>query len=167
MKIIGIDPGLDGGIAVMDERGLRYAEVLPTTKLAKKREVNLAALRDLLSIDLDDLNPFARDGVHVFLEHVHAMPKQGVTSMFTFGRGFGQIEGILAGLRIPYTLVSPQTWKKVVMAGEPKGSEILVAERLWPEQDWRASERCKKQHMGMIDAALIAEYGRRLGLRKI
>ena len=79
--------------------------------------------------------------------------------MFKFGSGWGLVRGILAGRQIPYVLVRPQEWQKVMLAGYPKGSEYLVASRRWPSHDFRASERCRKPHDGMVDAALIAAYG--------
>jgi hypothetical protein len=89
------------------------------------------------------------------------MPHQGVVSMFTFGTGWGQVRGICTGLGIPYQLVRPQEWQREMLAGQPKGSEYLVASRLWPLTDWRSSARAVKPHSGLVDAALIAEYCRR------
>ena len=57
--------------------------------------------------------------------------------------------------------VRPQEWQRVMLAGQPAGSEYLVAARLWPQAEWRVSERSRKPHGGLVDAALIAEYGRR------
>jgi crossover junction endodeoxyribonuclease RuvC len=99
----------------------------------------------------------------VVIEKVGAMPKQGVASVFTFGYGFGVWIGALAALEIPYQLVTPQAWKKLLMAGEPKEKDAsrVVARRMWPSQTEESLSR-KKDH-GRADAALLAEYGRRTG----
>jgi len=92
------------------------------------------------------------------LEKVHAMPGQGVTSMFSFGEGYGVWQGILAGLQIPFDLVAPQTWKKHTMrdCSKEKGASMVKALQLYPQADIRL-----KKHHGRADALLIAEYLRR------
>jgi crossover junction endodeoxyribonuclease RuvC len=159
MNTIGIDPGLSGGIAIIgggpmsSELALHPMPAVTIKGYRKNRhEIDEQAVVSLLT----NARP-----CHVFLERVHAMPKQGVTSMFTFGAGWGLIRGILAGLGIPYELVSPQEWQKAMLAGQPKGSEFLVASRLWPNADFKATPRCKNPHEGLVDAVLLAEFGRR------
>src|SRR6185312_5022879 len=106
---------------------------------------------------------------NVLIEKAQSMPEQGVASMFTIGMGYGLIRGILAGLEFRYELVHPRTWQTKLFRDLPKSDtkamSVIVAGRLWPAQDWRASERCKVAHNGLTDAALIAEYGRRLFAR--
>ena len=151
--IVGIDPGLDGGLAALTPDGLQLS-VMPTYQAGKRREL------DELQI-VSWLATYALQDAMVFIEAVHAMPKQGVRSMFTFGTGWGQLRGICAGLALPYELVRPQEWQRSMLLGQPTGSEYLVAARLWPQVNWRATERSRKPHEGLVDAALIAEYGRR------
>jgi crossover junction endodeoxyribonuclease RuvC len=152
-SIIGIDPGLAGGLAALTPDGLDLC-VMPTVAAGSKRQYDERAL-------VDWLTPHAIARAHVFIEAVHAMPKQGVASMFTFGAGYGLLRGICAGLGLSYELVRPQEWQRALLAGQPRGSEYLVASRLWPTAEWRASERCRTPHSGLVDAALIAEFGRR------
>ena len=101
-----------------------------------------------------------------FLEKVHAMPGQGVSSMFKFGRVFGAIEALLVSNCIPYELIPPQRWTREIHKGldhlceDSKEKSRLAASMLFPNHDFRKSERAKNPHMGMVDAALIAEYGR-------
>jgi crossover junction endodeoxyribonuclease RuvC len=158
MKILGIDPGLSGGIAVLSPDGPWY-EPMPTVAAKKGELLNLSALVRLLS---------GRDIDIAYLEMVSARPGQGVSSTFKFGRSYGAIEGILTGLKIPYQLVTPQAWTKVIHVGieaaDPKAKSQIAASRLFPSLDLRASVRCKKPHEGVVDALLIAEYGRRLNL---
>lgn len=152
MIYIGIDPGLDGGIAVLDEN--IWVSTLPVVLAGKKRNMDEQQMHNILV-------PFTGLDSLVTIELVSARPGQGVTSMFRFGTGWGFLRGICVGLGLPYQMVRPQEWQKVMMKGQPKGSEYLVASRLWPGIDWRKSDRAKKPHDGMVDAALIAEYSRR------
>jgi len=151
--VIGVDPGLDGGLAAMSSEGLQL-RVMPVVAVGKRRQLDEQAIVHWLS-------GFAPGECHVFIEAVGARPKQGVVAMFSFGTGWGLLRGICAGLGFSYELVRPQEWQGEVLKGQPSGSEYLVASRLWPNTEWRASERCQKPHDGLVDAALIAEFGRR------
>ena len=157
-KIIGIDPGLSGALALVTvERVL--ALPMPVLGITKtKKVIDEGAFCAFLEKRRERIG-------HVFIEKVGAMPGQGVTSMFNFGLGWGLVRGICVGLHLPYTLVMPQTWKKVMCHGMPKGSKdvsIIIAKRLWPGVNLFRSTRCKNECDGMADALLIAEYGRRL-----
>ena len=151
MVFVGIDPGFDGGLAAIGPEGLELS-VMPVSKVGKRKEIDEQEIVSWLA---------GHRHAHVFIERVAARPGQGVVSMFSFGTGWGLVRGICAGMGVPYELVRPQEWQKVMLAGQPKGSEYLVASRLWPNTDWRASERARTPHGGMVDAALIAEFGRR------
>lgn len=158
MRILGIDPGLDGGIAMMDGSRL-VIEQMPTTG-GKKRSVDGGSLCVLLRGWIID-KPIE----HVFLERVGAMPGQGVTSMFSFGEGYGVIKGVLSALHISYSLLSPQKWQNAIgipKSTDTKGAAATRAAQLFPGVDFRASARCRKPHDGMVDAALIAAYGVRV-----
>ena len=165
--ICGIDNGLDGGLVFLNDSGEVLAKfVMPTLKLkGSKREIDLQMLRIHLTKPLAaTLGEQHFLLSHVFLERAQAMPGQGVSSMFSTGQGFGINKGMLAGLELSFTIVSPQVWQREMFKGLPKeGKDTtrIVCQRLWPKVDWRASERCKVAHDGLCDAALIAEYGRR------
>ncbi len=159
MTIIGIDPGLTGGLAMIRPHEIAL-KIMPTVKVGKRNQIDEKAVVDWLRPFVG--KPFVGKPVRIYIELVHAMPKQGVVSMFTFGTGWGLVRGICTGLGLSYELVRPQEWKKTVLIGQPKGSEYLVASRLWPNVEWLASKRCKKPHDGLVHAALIAEYGRRI-----
>lgn len=138
MNYIGIDPGKSGGIAVITTEGAAYAYKMPPTD------------RDLLDL-LDDIGA----GVsRAMLEQVHAMPGQGVTSTFTFGRGFGKLEMALCAARIPFELVTPQKWQKLLgcLTKGNKNVSKAAAQRLFPT--------LKVTH-AIADALLIAEFCRR------
>jgi crossover junction endodeoxyribonuclease RuvC len=163
MKLIGIDPGLDGAVAIIHTAsGLVLINDTPITTMTnaggkKKRTFLAQEMADLLI-------PFEDDDVHVFIEQVGAMPKQGVSSVFSFGRGYGIWIGITAALRLPTTFVTPQRWKKVIMDGiADKNAARLRAQQLFPAV---APAMKLVKHDGRAEALLIAEYGRRsLGLQ--
>ena len=146
MIYIGIDPGKNGGIACMRDEG-KQAEVFSYDD-------------DVL---IDNLEIAYNNDVNVicYLEQVHAMPKQGVSSTFNFGMNYGFIQGVLRAYNIPYELVTPQKWKKEFSCTADKNTSIEVCKRLFPNVNLKATERCRKDHDGMAEALLIAEYGRR------
>lgn len=146
---IGIDPGISGAIVVLEDGQPIEWMRMPTAKLASSSRVNSAELAAFLRGFLN---------VHCYLERVAAMPGQGVTSMFSFGHSAGVVEGVLGGLCIPFTLVTPQSWKK--RAGLPAGVEKDAARaraiQLWPA--WRSLDK-KGEGQALADAALIARFG--------
>jgi crossover junction endodeoxyribonuclease RuvC len=150
---IGIDPGLSGAVAVIHPDG--KVEVIDTpVALVKKNKHDYSAW-EMARI----LGRFERDvNVVCGIESVHSMPKQGVASSFSFGRGLGLWEGILASFEIGYGKVTPQAWKKLLMSGmgKEKDSSRLQAQRLFP-----TAELNLKKHHGRADALLIAEFMRR------
>ena len=99
----------------------------------------------------------------VILEKVHAMPKQGVSSTFKFGMGFGLVIGVCEALGIPYRLVTPQAWKKVVLAGTAKDKDAAISfvRKAYPGVDLTPGRK-RTPHDGMADAICLAEYGRQL-----
>ena len=96
MKIIGIDPGLSGAIAILENNKVLNIFDMPVMSEGKKnkRQLNSALLVSLLKDNIDK-----DDEVAVVVEQVNAMPGQGVTSMFNFGQTFGAIKGMCAALR--------------------------------------------------------------------
>lgn len=142
MIYIGIDPGKNGGIAVLGS-DYKACVVYSDTDL------------------ITTCKMFNGMNVICYLEHVHAMPKQGVSSTFNFGMNFGFIQGVLKAYGIPYELVTPQKWKKEFSCTSDKNTSIEVCKRLFPKVNLKATVRCKKDHDGMAEALLIAEYGRR------
>jgi crossover junction endodeoxyribonuclease RuvC len=160
MTYIGIDPGLDGAVAAIMPRGARTEDLdvwlwdTPTLVLGNgKRDYRLPDMRLILG----QFSPNARDvgGVHVAVELTHAMPAQGTTSMWRMGYGFGVWLGLLAGLGLPYTLISPVRWKRALLADLPKGkqSSLMRAQQLFPTADLQL-----KKHDGRADALLLAYY---------
>ena len=109
MKIFGIDPGLSGAIAVLQDNKVLSMFDMPVMSEGKKnkRQLNSAQLVDIIKDNIS-----RNDEVAVVVEQVNAMPGQGVTSMFNFGQTFGAIKGVCAALKLPIFFVRPSKWKK-------------------------------------------------------
>ncbi|AIN18170.1 hypothetical protein CH54_1421 [Yersinia rochesterensis] len=148
--IIGIDPGCSGAIVVLDKSGEYLGhQGMPTVKVGTKTRVN----GSLVAAYLLGFKGFS----HAYLEQVGAMPGQGVSSMFTFGHSAGVVEGILQGLFIPYTLVTPQAWKKSTgLIGSDKDAARSRAIQLYPSL--RILDQ-KAKGQAVADALLIARHG--------
>lgn len=149
---IGIDPGLDGAVAVnIDGKIIFYDTPTLTIKSGKK---NKRLCNPLLMADI--LRQYKDEDVHVVLEKVHSMPGQGVASMFSMGEGFGMWQGIIAAFQIPITLVTPQAWKKKTMAGmgKDKDASRQRALQLYPQL---SGDLKLKKHHGRADALLLTE----------
>ena len=137
---IGIDPGASGAIAIIHESG----------------NVNWIK-NDSTEHEMAD---WVRDVAEAFdcsavIEQVNAMPKQGVSSTFKFGKSFGFLIGLLTALRVPYETYRPQAWQKHMrcMTKGDKNVSKAAAQRLWPST--------KITHAN-ADALLIAEFGRQI-----
>ena len=156
MIYIGIDPGKNGGIAVIGYENKQEKN---------KRKIDVYVYQDDILIKLVKDFAYFRNVLKeesiCYLEQVHAMPKQGVSSTFNFGMNFGFIQGVLKAYEIPYELVTPQKWKKEFSCTSDKNTSIEVCKRLFPNVNLKATDRCRKDHDGMAEALLIAEYGRR------
>lgn len=155
--VLGIDPGLSGAMALLDPRGsgeLLDAWDLPVLAVGRKRELDEQAINRQLR-SLRDQHP-----ILAVIEDVHAMPKQGVSSSFRFGYGYGVLRGALAALEIPYELVTPQRWKRSVLTGLPKEKDAARAfvRRRWPE---KADVFARVKDHGRADATCIALWAAR------
>lgn len=146
---IGIDPGIKGALAFVPETGKAWVIDMPTSttrsgKLAVSATGIAMELRAVLADNTVEM---------VTVEDVHAMPGQGVTSMFTFGRGLGAVEGVVTGLGLPMSSVTPQAWKRAAGIGANKVSAIELARRLYPECCEYLKRKCDD---GRAEALLLA-----------
>lgn len=150
---IGVDPGKKGAYAVIRENA------------DGTQNVSAKAWDDEQFVnDMTDLVSWAerRNGnVFCVVEKVGAMPGQGVTSMFSFGKSCGYIEGVLRALKIPYELVIPQKWKKEWSLTNDKNLSIETCKKLYPDVSLKATERCRNDSDGLAEAILIATYAKR------
>jgi crossover junction endodeoxyribonuclease RuvC len=120
---------------------------MPTIEVRGKKRISAVHLRDLLV----DIGP----ALMVVVEDVQGVQGSGATSAFSFGRGCGVIEGVLAGLDRPVTYVTPQRWTKDLGVGADKGAHRLMAQRLWP---FDADLFGRVKDDGRADAALLAHW---------
>jgi crossover junction endodeoxyribonuclease RuvC len=155
---IGIDPGLDGGIAFIGHAESIVVQALPVMGgTGKGREIHAVELRRCIQT-------YQGNETKAFIEKVGAMPKQGVSSTFKFGDTYGAIKAVVRNCRIPLIFVTPQAWKKKVLAGLPwKGNKemaVRFCEDRWPDVNLLKTPRSRVPHSGICDALCIAEYGR-------
>ena len=146
---IGIDPGISGAIAILDESGA-FIEAwdMPTMQDGKKNQVNAAELAK-------ELGRYADSYLIAIVEKVGAMPGQGVSSMFNFGKSFGVALGVIAALGAETRLVTPPAWKKhYKLTGKPKDASRTLAQQYYP-----AAPLGRKKDHGKGDALLLARYG--------
>lgn len=155
MRIIGIDPGLTGAIVCLEDNEMRYWPMPLTDK-----EICFDTVYQLL-------RTFDKKG-HVFLER--AMPMaMGSKAAFNYGRGFMTIEMAIKLSGMPVTYVEPLKWSKIIHEGisndlKPKAKSLIAVKRLFPtlSEQIPVTPKSKKMHEGVVDALLIAEYGRRM-----
>lgn len=141
---IGIDPGKSGAFGIITNESVNVFKYDPI-----KYVLDLSCIRN----SIKDL--------FCVVENVHAMPKQGVSSSFNFGKNFGWILGVLDSLGVPYELVNPQKWKKEFSCTSDKNTSIDCARRMFHGVSLRPTSRCSKDDDGMAEALLMAEYARR------
>ena len=153
MIIIGIDPGVSGAICVLKEGKILEVYEMPTMIDGKKnkKQVNGA---EVTNIFLKELNNKYK--AKVVVEHVTAMPGQGVTSMFNFGQSFGVLKGICAALKLPIYFVRPVKWKKHfnLIKTNKDASRTKVIE-IFP---YISSKISRKKDSNKADSILIAKY---------
>lgn len=158
---IGIDPGKEGAVAVIypDNSVELFDTPIDVVKKGKKHKtVYMPALMANLIAAIKDKS---NHNCCVYIEEVHAMKGQGVTSCFDFGTGYGLWLGIVAALMIPCIGFTPQRWKKEIMQGiSDKEAARLMAHKLFPNY---SDKMALKKHHGRAEALLIAEYARRMG----
>lgn len=147
--ICAIDPGASGALAFFSPTaGTLEIIDMPTVEVKRgakmKNEISPQMLAPLIAA--------RKPGVAV-LEKVGAMPGQGSSSMFQFGRGVGMVEGIVAALHIPIEYVTPQAWQKAVHSRDGKDGARQRAAEIFPAY---AHLFALKKWDGRADAALMA-----------
>ena len=153
MRIIGIDPGLSGGIAVLENNKIKDMFDMPVMSDGKKnkRQLNSAFLAQLIKDNIKESGETV-----MVVEQVNAMPGQGVTSMFNFGQTFGAIKGICAALVLPIFFVRPAKWKKhFELINSSKDASRTKVIEMYPSI---AEKLSKKKDVNKSDAILIARY---------
>jgi len=152
-KVLGVDPGVSGGLAIVeitDEAVPVLIECvdIPVVGTGAKERVDVAAIRNFI----DQHKP-----IHALIERAQAMPKQGASSGFKYGRAVGAIEAAITLCSIPIEIVEPSAWKRHWhLPGKDKESGRQKALQLFPAA--HAALARKKDH-GRAEAALIALFG--------
>lgn len=169
------DPGKTGGWAFILPADGVYPEkvelgITPLIGKGKGADFDLPRIKELLvSADC------RCDKFLVAVEDVHAVQGSGAATAFQFGRSLGIIEGLIAGLGVPYVKIYSKTWQKLCFEGIPiitkvntktktglstdtKAMSKLAAARLYPNVDLRKSAKADNPHDGITDALMIAHY---------
>lgn len=150
MIIMGLDPGISGGISVIETNQSKLPKILyslkmPVVSMYGKKIVDTKKVYESLINYKIDIS---------IIEKVHAMPRQGVTSSFQFGRSFGAIETLayLLSQRVDY--VAPAVWKKHLGVGASKKDSLDLARLKFGNNDiWN-----KKTNDGIAEASLLVLY---------
>ena len=153
MKIIGIDPGLSGAIAILENNKVLNIFEIPVMAEGKKnkRQLNSAQLVKLLKDNISE-----NEEVSVVVEQVNAMPGQGVTSMFNFGQSFGILKGICSAMQLPMYFVRPAKWKKYFnLINSEKDASRTRAIEIFP---YFSGQLSRKKDSNKADAILIASF---------
>lgn len=152
--IIGIDPGANGAVAILDNKTGDLVQVfdMPSVEITIGGKNKKRVAPYLLA---EELRLYNVHGTRAIVENVSAMPGQGVTSMFAFGHAFGLALGVLAGMGITADLVTPAKWKRDLKVNPGKDGSRLLAMTLWPDQ---AKEFKRVKDDGRAEAALLAHW---------
>jgi crossover junction endodeoxyribonuclease RuvC len=157
MKVLGVDPGVRGGLALVITFNSAAPELvdasdIPVIGVGAKERVDVHALRDWI---------MKYQPQHAVIERAQAMPRQGSSSGFKYGRAVGAIEAVIACCEIPMTIVEPTSWKKfhgLHKAPSQTATEVKEVSRQRALQLFPAAHRLLSRRMdhGKAEAMLIA-----------
>ena len=153
MMIFGIDPGISGAISILENKKIIEIYDMPTMIDGKKnkKQVNGSQVANIFKEKIE-----TNKEISVVVEHVNAMPGQGVTSMFNFGQSFGVIKGICSALSLPIHFIRPTKWKKHFnLINTNKDASRTKVIEIYPEI---SSKLSRKKDANKADAILIARY---------
>ena len=155
MLIIGIDPGISGSICFFQDGVIKDVVEMPTMIEGKKnkKQVNGSQIFNEISEKIKNTD---KKNIKVVVEHVTAMPGQGVTSMFNFGQSFGILKGICSAMQLPIYFVRPSKWKKYFnLINSEKDASRTRAIEIFP---YYSSHLSRKKDSNKADAILIASF---------
>lgn len=153
MRIAGIDPGLAGAVAVIAAAPFNRPRLIAVADIPvhgdkAKRRVDVAKLIAFLQTHLPD---------RAVVERAQAMPDQGASSGFIYGRAVGAIEACVAGLSIPWETIEASGWKKYhALIGRDKEDSRQRALMRFPDA---AQFLARKLDHNRAEAILMAEFG--------
>ena len=155
MLIIGIDPGISGSICFFQDGVINDVLEMPIMIEGKKnkKQVNGSQIFNEISEKIKNMD---KKNIKVVIEHVTAMPGQGVTSMFNFGQSFGILKGICSAMQLSVYFVRPAKWKKYFnLINSEKDASRTRAIEIFP---YYSSYLSRKKDSNKADAILIASY---------
>ena len=155
MLVIGIDPGISGSICFFQDGEIKDVVEMPTMIGGKKnkKQVNGSQIFNEISEKIKNID---KKNIKVVIEHVTAMPGQGVTSMFNFGQSFGILKGICSAMQLSVYFVRPAKWKKYFdLINSEKDASRTKAIEIFP---YYSSNLSRKKDSNKADAILIASY---------
>ena len=155
MLIIGIDPGISGSICFFQDGVIQDVVEMPTMIEVKKnkKQVNGSQIFNEIS---EKIKKMDKKNIKVVIEHVTAMPGQGVTSMFNFGQSFGILKGICSAMQLSVYFVRPARWKKYFnLINSEKDASRTRAIEIFP---YYSSHLSRKKDSNKADAILIASF---------
>ena len=155
MLIIGIDPGISGSICFFQDGVIKDVVEMPTMIEGKKnkKQVNGSQIFNEISEKIKNMD---KKNIKVVIEHVTAMPGQGVTSMFNFGQSFGILKGICSSMQLPMYFVRPAKWKKYFnLINSQKDASRTKAIEIFP---YFSRQLSKKKDSNKADAILISSF---------
>ena len=155
MFIIGIDPGISGSICFFQDGVIQDVIEMPTMIEGKKnkKQVNGSQIFNEIS---EKIKKMDKKNIKVVIEHVTAMPGQGVTSMFNFGQSFGILKGICSAMQLSVYFVRPAKWKKYFnLINSEKDASRTRAIEIFP---YYSSYLSRKKDSNKADAILISSF---------
>lgn len=161
---IGIDNGIRGAVCFLPQDGGMVLAELPVESDGKKKRLDPSALAEMLE---------ATGNVDPLVIVEKPAGSKSASAAASMADSFAVIRSVLAIGGFRRQFITAKTWQKSFwtvpkmakgVKFDTKAAALKVARELWPAQSWLASPRCRVPHDGMIDAALMAEHARRLGL---
>ena len=155
MLVIGIDPGITGSLCFFEDGKIVDLIEMPNMADGKKqkKQVNGAQIYNEILLRTKNVE---KKNIKVVIEHVSAMPGQGVTSMFNFGQSFGVLKGICSAMQLSMHFVRPAKWKKYFnLINSEKDASRTKAIEIFP---YISNQLSRKKDANKADAALIASF---------
>lgn len=174
---VGVDPGNNGAFSIVTESG-HLVKTWAMPKNGSKfdphgigewfRNLNSYCTRNKLTpvFGLEKTFAYSED----YKQNFDPLRKiEGIVSMHNYGIGFGVLLGAVVYLGYKHHLLSPKTWQGEMWHGvdprkKSKEKSLDIFKRIWPDDLSlvQLGERTNRPHDGAVDAALIAEYVRRI-----
>ena len=163
---IGIDNGISGGLVARSDHDGSYIDgiTMASERWRSRNEIDVLAVRKCIR-SVCDGEPHKK-----LLSVTVEEPNNSRTpsTAYSVASSFHSLRALLDLWQLPWRRITPQSWQKVMLLkcakGDTKPRALHEARNRWPDEAFLASPRCKVSHEGIVDAALIAEYSRRMKL---